>query len=682
MLSSISIRKKLFVLPVLLAAAMLGEVILVTSSLKQNHADALIVNVAGRQRMLTKKFSAEELFRSTQKDQQLPGLLAADKTVALYQQSLKALLQGGRTFSDIGMTSAIELPRPNHQPFIDQLRQVDSLWKTQLSAAASLQQNPSTQNAEAFLAANHKSMAAMNKAVLIYADHAEHKLNSLVNNSIGLALVMVLLSSIVAWVVIRDTTIPVNSLVAISRKISRGDLKSDPELNSIISKNELGMLAHHIELMRQSLQEALGEIQQASSSINLSSNQVSELSTQISQANRNEQQRFSNMYENSQTLEESTSRLSEIAAETLTMVTQCNQLSTNASALVGQNISMMTTTSEETTRASSFIQELSGTAEEVYGIVDSIRGIADQTNLLALNAAIEAARAGEQGRGFAVVADEVRNLAARTGSSTNEISKLITQLTEGVKQVVNSMGEVTSKVEQSRETSQQTEQGIIEVTEKIQLVAEAQQNIDEQVENQNQQLAILKQTQSDLQEIIEESHNKSETSALVAGQLAKVANNVTDLLQRFSLDSNLKAETKQKDEKRSHPRVPTGLHFTMTQGRERAQGLTQDISLGGVSVIVPSNLPIQSNQPLVLNLSYLHKGRNKQFDIAGQIIEKKTTKGQQKLQLHIRFEQTNAQQKLALEEIFEEHGRKSNFELSAAKDSYVDPHTNAVQYSS
>ncbi|MDO6575137.1 hypothetical protein, partial [Staphylococcus pasteuri_A] len=93
----------------------------------------------------------------------------------------------------------------------------------------------------------------------------------------------------------------------------------------------------------------------------------------------------------------------------------------------------------------------------------------------------------------------------------------------------------------------------IEVTEKIQLVAEAQQNIDEQVENQNQQLGILKQTQSDLQEIIEESHNKSETSALVAGQLAKVANNVTDLLQRFSLDANLKAETKQQDEKRSHP---------------------------------------------------------------------------------------------------------------------------------
>jgi len=673
MLKSISIRKKLFILPLLLAIAMMGEVLLVTTSLQQNQADALIVNIAGRQRMLTKKFSAEELYRSNRKDQALPGLLSAEKTAALYQSALKALQQGGQTYADLSMQQAIQLPAPIHQPFIEQLHKVESLWKEQLKASIKLENDPSESNANAFLTSNHKSMAAMNKAVLIYADYASEKLNKLVNSSIILAIIMVILSSLIAWLVIRDTTKPINMLVKISRKISRGDLRTDSDLHDIISKNELGLLAHHIELMRQSLQEALSEIQKASSSINLSSHQVSELSTQISQANRSEQQRFSDMYDNSINLEESTARLSEIAAETLMMVTECNQLSTNASSLVSDNITMMSNTSAETTKASSFIQELSNTAEKVYGIVDAIRAISEQTNLLALNAAIEAARAGEQGRGFAVVADEVRNLAGRTGSSTDEIAKLITQLTEGVQQVVNSMGQVTDRVEQSREKSQQTEQGILKVTEKIQLVAQAQQSIDEQVERQNQQLDILKSTQSELQAIIEDSHNKSETSALVAEQLSKVSNNITELLQDFSIEADLKSTPKEHNEKRSHPRLSAGLHFTLTQGSQKAQGLTEDLSLGGVKILVPGSFQLQDQQPISLQLSYLYKGRNKQFDISGSIIEYKqqTVEG---VKLQLRFDNIDQQQKNALTEIFAEQGLDTKYQSGSITQGYIDPH--------
>ncbi|MEI6896358.1 MAG: methyl-accepting chemotaxis protein [Psychromonas sp.] len=673
MFHSISIRTKLFVLPLLFTLAMAGEVLLVTISLQQNHADVLVVNIAGRQRMLTKKYSAEELYRKDVHTKNIPTILNAGKTIELYQTSLKALQQGGQTYADLAMTKAIQLPTPTHQPFIDQLTKVELLWKAQFKAAQKEYEDPSEANTNLFLVANHKTMAEMDKAVLIYAAYADNKLSTLKNESIILASIMAFISFLLAWLVIRETTNPISQLVEITRKTSRGNLNPSPELHGLISKNEVGLLAHHIELMRESLQDALTQIQQASSSIEQSSSQVSDLSKQIGEANLQEQQGFSDMNDNSITLEESTVRLGEITAETMIMVTECNQLSTNASSLISENIVMMTTTAEETGKASELIQALSHTAEKVYGIVDAIHAISEQTNLLALNAAIEAARAGEQGRGFAVVADEVRNLAARTGKATGEISVLITQLTDGVQQVVNSMAEVANKVEESRETSIRTDQGITEVTDKIQLVAQAQQSIDEQVESQNTQLAILKVTQKELQVIIEDSHKKSETSSLVADQLSKVSHNITDLLQRFALDTTLKSELKGKNELRSHPRLSTGMYFTLTQDQQTAQGLTENISTGGVKLLVPSSLKLQASKPIELNLSYLFKGQTKQLDISGKII--KSTKAKKDgLELHIKFENINAVQKNALAEIFQEQGLASNFDNKQLAKGYINPH--------
>lgn len=661
MLKSISLRNKLLVLPLLLAITMISEVSLVIISLQQNHDDAVIINIAGRQRMLTKKFSAEELYRGDTRYQNLPAILNADKTAKLYETSLDALINGGSTYSDLAMKQTIEIPKANYQPFITQLHEVKRLWQSQYKAALEQEHNHSENAVNEFLILNQQAMAAMNKAVVIYAKHAESKLSNLINNSIILAVVMGILSVLLAWIIIRDTTRPVNNLVQISRRISTGDLRPSKQLTDIISKNELGLLAEHIESMRQSLETTLNQIQQASSSIELSSSQVSVLSNEISSANRQEQDRFSLVSENSATLEESTARLSEIAAETLAMVTECNQLSDSTSALVSDNISMMSTTADETNKASHFIQDLSQTAEKVYGIVDAIRAISEQTNLLALNAAIEAARAGEQGRGFAVVADEVRSLAARTGNSTDEISELILQLTNGVQQVVSSMEEVSNKVEQSRETSKQTEQGINQVADKIKLVAQAQQHIDEQVDSQNMQLSQLKSTQQELQVIIQESHNKSETSSLVAEQLSKVSENISELLQKFSVQKSLFRKVQKDNCKRSFPRLEAGLHFTLQQGQIQAQGLSQNISLGGTHILIPNAIELNHQQPVELTINYIHQGRNKQIHIKGSILDSKAAEGES-INLNIKFDRPTEQQRNALKEVFESQNAHHKFD--------------------
>ncbi|QBF82691.1 HAMP domain-containing protein [Shewanella maritima] len=661
MFKSLSIKQKLFLLPMIIALALIGEATLVTYTLMQNESDTSIINIAGRQRMLTKKYSAEELFHAEYLDHKMPAPLAASHTVNLYETSLKALKYGGKTYSDLSMTKPIELPKVDYQPFLEQLKVVEGLWQEQLRVAQKLEHDFNLQTADEFLIANHKALGAMNKAVGLFAQHSRSKLDILIWESIILAVVISILCIGFALMIIRNITTTINLLVGISRKIGEGDLKQDPKLLDAINSNELGRLAQNIEIMRQSLQDTLGEIQLASSSINLSSTQVSDLSSQINAANHTERQRFEMIHSNSKSLDQSTIRLVEITSETLDMATQCNQLSTEASELVTKNIAMMKTTSDETEKATNFIQELSDTAEQVSGIVDSIRAISEQTNLLALNAAIEAARAGEQGRGFAVVADEVRGLAARTGDSTDEIAKLISQLTEGVKLVVNSMGEVSSRVEQSRNTSKQTAEGIIEVTERIQQVATAQQSIDEQVEQQKQQLDELKNTQIELEDIINESHKKSRTSTLVAKQLSKVCIDITEVIQKFSVDVTLNSTKKKDDCNRAHPRVKTGLHYELTQGDKHIQGLTDDISFGGTRLILPAGTHnLDENQTVTVDIDYLYQGNSKRMRIGGRIIHQHQPKTN-KLLLHIDFDTPNASQTQALEEIYFEHQHSGEF---------------------
>lgn len=179
------------------------------------------------------------------------------------------------------------------------------------------------------------------------------------------------------------------------------------------------------------------------------------------------------------------------------------------------------------------IENLEAETESVGSILDVIRGIADQTNLLALNAAIEAARAGEQGRGFAVVADEVRSLASRTQQSTEEIQVMISKLQSEAKRSVDSMRANMQGVEQTAEKTAKTEQVLETISHSVGTIKDMNVQIASASEEQN---VVSQQISDSVQNVNEKAHDTMEgadQASQIADNLSKLASELDGIVKQF-----------------------------------------------------------------------------------------------------------------------------------------------------
>jgi methyl-accepting chemotaxis protein len=413
------------------------------------------------------------------------------------------------------------------------------------------------------------------------------------------AVLLTLPMLLVIFVFIRKVvTRPLAHGVDVAHAVAAGKLDNDIE---VVSSDEVGDLLKTLKVMQEGLNVVLQEVENCGLSMGQSSYQISSISNEISKVSQQQQSR-------SGEVDGAMSQLDEISRQALAQAVAAVERSNHVEdmaragiANVGSNIEAMNATSARVEQVSNEIRDLQRSAREIDEIANTIKEIAGQTNLLALNAAIEAARAGEQGRGFAVVADEVRKLAERSARSAERVGIIIGHLSGQVGQVVSTIDALVASVGSTREESRRMAETMERISNNVAETVRANQNISTASTQQLDQFRLLQQTLDTLFQTLRESSSKVEVTAAISDDLRSVAARLNAIMARFSFTHSTVIDKAQNEQRRA-PRLQSNLRVLVEQRGERFEGVTSDVSLVGARLRLRRS--IASDQALTV-LIYL-----------------------------------------------------------------------------
>lgn len=350
--------------------------------------------------------------------------------------------------------------------------------------------------------------------------------------AIGIGIAVLVVAIAIGYHLAQSVREPLKRILTTLESLTDGDMTQRIDIRY---NNEFSRVSGHINTLADSLHDILKKLNQASDALTSTANN-NQATSQGAQSQLNSQREQTASVATAMTeMAHSVGEVASSAQSSLQMVQQVETASESGRVIMSQNISTINQLETRLNESVEATNDLRRMSSQIGSILDVIRNIAEQTNLLALNAAIEAARAGEQGRGFAVVADEVRVLAQRTTESTAEIENMISNLQSSSTSASKVIESCMKDMEQSVEQASNANSAMEEIQALIIEISQMSTHISQAAAEQNETTASIARSIEDINLISDESYRAMAEIADNSTNLTQLASQQSALVHRFKL---------------------------------------------------------------------------------------------------------------------------------------------------